>query len=344
MTHRFLIALLASVSAVFASAPAAHAQCEDLSSLQRVVEAVNATQAARDPSRLAGHGDTLYAALSDVDTGHITPILRSEFPFTLYGWIDYTLGTADAMAQAAQEGDLDTVATLAQGTRFSVGLARFRLSSAPSQCASINEAHAVDEYTDPGYEFETATFRSPVNSIVDDAVTFEEAVSRARTEASRRPPPSSSSLMVLPLALLPLGLLAWALRSWVRKALWLANQRKAPRHACAHPTVVRRQAATGLNRMLDQAEDTGAGVMSSRILDINRFGVAIAQTDPPVEDGHIAFQIEGTWVSGQVRWSNQSCFGVQTVDPIDDALVAIVVASKAPQASAPSGKRGLAFS
>ncbi|ABD54545.1 hypothetical protein [Jannaschia sp. CCS1] len=335
--------VFASLVAGLALATPAHAQCEDLSSLQNVVELVSATRAARDTAQLTRLGHDLDAALDRLDTAQLTPILQAEYQFTVTGWIERTLHTLDQVAQAAQAGDIETAQTLAQGTRVSVGVSRFQLTSAPSRCVSLDPQQTSDGRTSTVSEFETASFTSPIDAIINNAVSPDLAAARMMADARRSSAPARGLLLIPPL-LLCVGLLIWALRSKMSKALWLANQRKMPRHACAYVTSVRKMPGTGINRVLDQADGTAQGALASRILDINRFGVAIAQPESPITDGSVEFQIEDTWVLGQIRWSNQSCFGVQTMTPIDEDLVATVVASRAPQPSSATGKGGLALS
>lgn len=64
--------------------------------------------------------------------------------------------------------------------------------------------------------------------------------------------------------------------------------------------------------------------LPTRIIDINRFGASIKQIDPPLGVGPIQILVGTEWVRGQIRWSNQSCFGAKFDNTLTDAQVSLV--------------------
>lgn len=302
-----------------------------MSSLLRVVTVAGATSMTRNPDQLARLGHDLQGALGALDMARVEPALTSAYQFVRADWIDYTMQNLDALARAARDGDVETVQDLTQRTRFTIGITRFQLTSAPSECATVDPTSASGGHTGTSDQFETASFTSPISAILNDAVPIEDAASRimARAAANNRPP--LETRIMIPLLVILAGIGIWFIGTRIRRAMVQADRRRAPRHSCAHPTQVRKLRATGLNRVLDQDDAGSQSAVPSRILDINRFGVSIAQTDPALDGDQIEVLVGDVWIAGHIIWSNQSCFGVQANAPIDDALVADVLGPGAPK-------------
>ncbi|MEX3015912.1 hypothetical protein [Gymnodinialimonas hymeniacidonis] len=272
-------------------------------------------------ARLAAHGQTLARSndqrelqrvaalirsdLAQVDENRVATVLREDFPFAERDWIPRALSALETMAVAAEDGRIEDIQSVAERRFMIVALGRFALAAPRHQCAT--------GLTTPA--FPTAQ----VQQIGGEATSIVEEMPARETQnysasSGRISQTAAIGGTFLLLIVLALGSF-WMWRRFVR------GKRSETRKLCEYPTEISTAGATGLvgwaNEVLGRDEDADRSeCQATRLIDFSLNGACLTQPEKEIEKDRVQFRVGDNWLSGTIKWSNQTCFGVVLDEPM----------------------------